>query len=225
MIKKISVLLIAGILVTGCANNMEQGMTGTRSNKGTGTATGAAGGAALGALAGQMLGKDSKSTLIGAGIGALVGGGAGYAWGASRDKQEQELRSRLGNSGISIMRQGEFLKMILPGSASFDSGSSNILPSFYAPLNTIADVLRKYPDSKITVNGYTDATGNYNSNMMLSQSRATNVAMYIASQGVNGGRISYNGYGPSNFIADNSTPQGKALNRRVEIFIMPNDQR
>lgn len=225
MKKGMIMLMIAGTMFTGCENTMEQGLSGQRSNKGTGTATGAAGGAALGALIGQLAGGDSKSTLIGAAIGAGVGGAAGYGWGASRDKQEAELRNSLANTGVTVMKEGNFIKMILPGSASFESGSANISSTFYGPLNSIASVLKKYPESKIAINGYTDNTGNYNTNMSLSHNRAMNVAMYFASQGVNGNRIAYQGYGATNFVADNTTPQGKALNRRVEVYIMPGDQK
>lgn len=218
-------LLLTGILLTGCTNTMEQGLSGSRSNMGTGAGTGALGGAAAGALAGQLIGGDTRATLIGAAIGAGVGTVTGLSWGASRDRQEAELRNALAGTGVTVGRSGEFILMTLPGSATFDSGSANISPTFFGPLNSITNVLVKYPESRVVVNGHTDSTGSLSTNMTLSQQRAMNVATYFTSRGVAGNRVAFQGLGPNQPIADNGTPQGRALNRRVEIFIMPNDRR
>ncbi|MBP6322716.1 MAG: OmpA family protein [Fusobacteriaceae bacterium] len=207
--KSIIVSMASLILLSGCANLEQSG----NQNKATGTA----GGAALGALAGQLIGKDTKSTLIGAGIGAL----AGLGWGAYKDKQEQELRERLKYTDVSVSREGDYIKLTLPGGVTFQTNSSNISPSFKEPLNSIASVLTQYPDSKIVVSGFTDNVGSPEYNAQLSQQRALSVSRYLTTRGVASGRLMSTGYGATNFIADNSTPEGRAMNRRVEIKILP----
>ncbi|MGL4969688.1 MAG: glycine zipper domain-containing protein, partial [Fusobacteriaceae bacterium] len=129
---------------------------------------GGLGGAALGAIVGQAIGKDTKGTLIGAGIGAL----AGMGWGAYRQKQEEELRTRLSNSGIQISRDGDALSLYLPGGVTFPTNKYSINNGFYGPLNEIAYVLSKYPESIIQIAGFTDNTGDYNYNIDLSRKRA-----------------------------------------------------
>ena len=79
--------------------------------------------------------------------------------------------------------------------------------------------MNKYPETKIQVSGYTDNTGNPNSNLNLSLQRAQSVANYLAAQGVSPSRISSIGYGDRNPVASNATSEGRALNRRVEINI------
>lgn len=184
-------------------------------------AKGTVGGAALGAIVGQVIGKDTKGTLIGAGIGAL----AGMGWGAYRQKQEEELRTRLANSGIQISRDGEALSLYLPGGVTFPTNKYNINSGFYAPLNEIAYVLSKYPESIIQIAGFTDSTGDYNYNIDLSRKRASAVADYLISQRIDSRRMAVGGYGPEYPIASNNTSEGRARNRRVEIKILPPNKR
>ncbi|MGL5231713.1 MAG: OmpA family protein [Fusobacteriaceae bacterium] len=179
--------------------------------------SGTLGGAAMGALAGQLIGKDSKSTAIGAGIGAL----AGLGWGAYKDKQAEELSRNLQNTEVGVVQEGDSIKLTLPGGVSFPSGSSQISSSFYGPLNSIANTLKQYPESRVVVSGFTDNTGSPEGNADLSQRRAQSVARYLTGKGVASGRLMSTGYGASNFIASNSTPEGRAMNRRVEIKILP----
>lgn len=178
---------------------------------------GALGGAALGAIAGQLIGKDTKGTLIGAGIGAL----AGMGWGAYRQKQEDELRSRLANSQVQIKRDGEALSLYLPGGVTFPTNGYTINGAFNGPLNEIAYVLRSYPESVVQIAGFTDNTGNYNYNIDLSKKRANSVAQFMTRAGVDSRRMRVGGYGPEYPIASNATAEGRAKNRRVEIKILP----
>ncbi len=209
--KSIIISITSLILVTGCTNT-QQGSGDTNYKAG-----GALGGAALGALAGQLIGKDTKGTLIGAGIGAL----AGLGWGAYKDKQEQELREKLKYTDVKVSKEGDYIKLTLPGGVTFQTNSSKISPSFQEPLNSISSVLTQYPDSKVMVSGFTDNVGAPEYNAQLSQQRAQSVASYLSRRGVASGRLMSTGYGASNFIADNSTPEGRAMNRRVEIKILP----
>ena len=88
-------------------------------------------------------------------------------------------------------------------------------------LNRIAQSLNNYPETRIQVNGYTDSTGKDAHNQESSQRRANAVAQYLIGQGVSSSRIIANGFGSSNPIASNSTPDGRLQNRRVEIKILP----
>lgn len=211
---KKSAVLLAGLVLVGCTNspfvNQETGGV-NRKTQGT------LGGAAAGALAGQLIGGNTRGTLIGAGIGAL----AGLGWGAYRDKQEDELRARLRNSNVNVTREGDYINLTLPGGVSFQTNSATISSSFYEPLNSIAAVLTQYPESRIQVSGFTDNVGAAEYNQTLSQQRASSVANYLVRRGVASGRMSSTGYGASNFIASNSTADGRAQNRRVEVRILP----
>ena len=207
--KIVSSLLIATTLISCTATDDIGGFSGR--TKGT------AGGAAVGALVGQVIGKDTKSTLIGAGVGSLLG----LTWGAYLDRQEAALKDSLKGSPVEVSREGESLNINLPGGVTFASDSATISSSFYGSLNEIAKVLTQYPESKILVNGYTDSTGGDAHNQALSERRASSVASYLSAQGVSYNRIIVTGYGKSNPIATNSTEAGKQANRRVEVKIVP----
>lgn len=181
------------------------------------TTKGGLGGAATGALVGQLIGKDTKGTLIGAGVGAL----AGLGWAVYRDRQEAELRNRLKNTGVQVMKMGESLNLTLPAGSTFAINSANIVSNFYSPLNSIAYVFSKYNETRIEIYGYTDSTGNADYNVQLSQKRADNVRNYLIAQGISPDRIVAVGYGSSNPVASNATEEGRAENRRVEIKILP----
>lgn len=210
--KIISSILIATTLI-GCTATDEIGGF-------SGRAGGTAGGAAAGALIGQLIGKDTKSTLVGAGIGSLVG----LTWGAYLDKQEAALKDSLKDTPVQVAREGENLNINLPGGVTFATNSDSIAANFYSPLNEIAKVLVQYPESKILVNGYTDSTGGDAHNQALSERRAESVANYLIAQGVAFNRVIATGYGKANPIASNATEEGKQANRRVEVKIIPLNQ-
>lgn len=193
------------------------GCTGFEAGNGGYTTGGAAGGAAVGALAGQIIGKDTKGTLIGAAVGSLLGMG----WGAYKDNQARELKAALKGTQAEVRNDGNALVVNLPGGVTFASDSANISSGFYYALNGIAQTLVRYPETRIQVNGYTDSTGGDAHNQELSQRRANSVAQYLISQGVSSNRIVANGFGSSNPIASNATPEGRQANRRVEVRILP----
>lgn len=101
--------------------------------------------------------------------------------------------------------------------ANFATGSSRLLPGAGAKLDEVVRAAREVPDMNITVTGYTDSTGNAQANVRLSQARAEAVKAYLVGQGVAAGRISTDGKGAADPIADNATAEGRARNRRVEI--------
>lgn len=183
--------------------------------------TGALGGAAVGALAGQLIGRNSKGTAIGAGIGAL----AGLGWGAYKQKQQEEFQRSLANSNVRVSSSGDAIKLNLPGGVTFNTNSATISSGFYNSLDSIANVLIRYPESSIQVAGFTDSTGDYSYNMELSKNRAAAVANYLARRGVDPSRLLVFGYGPEYPVATNGNAQGRSMNRRVEVIVLPPNAR
>jgi len=178
-------------------------------------------GAGIGALAGLataiLVGGDRKKLLLGAGIGALAGGGIGLYM----DKQADKLRMQLQSTGVSVTRNGDNIILNMPGNVTFATNSSNISADFYKVLDSVALVLNEYEKTYVDVIGHTDNTGALQYNQTLSEARASSVARYLESQKVISQRIITRGAGPSSPIASNDTPEGRALNRRVEIVLTP----
>ncbi|MDT8925204.1 OmpA family protein [Pseudomonas taiwanensis] len=197
------------VLLSGCALD---GMNKTATYGGVGALAGAAAGALI---AGD--GNRGKGALIG----AVLAGGAGAGYGYYADKQEAELRQQLAGTGVDIQREGDSIKLIMPGNVTFKTNSSDIASNFYSPLNQVSASLKQYDKTTISVVGYTDNTGPRQYNMNLSQQRAQNVAQYIISQGVGGHRLMIHGAGPDQPVASNSTEEGRSQNRRVEIDLRP----
>ncbi len=187
------------------------------------TAVGAGLGAAVGALGGLLIAKNKsgsdkrKAVLIGAGIGALTGGGIG----AYMDRQEQELRQQLINSGVGVSRVGNAIVLNMPSNVTFATGQDTVNPQFIGVLNSVAIILRKYDQTLLDVDGHTDDRGAADYNQGLSERRAVNVAQYLAAQGIDGRRLLVVGFGETRPVAANTTEAGRATNRRVEIRISP----
>lgn len=187
------------------------------------TAAGAGIGAAIGAVSGLIIAKDKggndrrKAALIGAGIGALVGGGIGNYM----DQQEQELRQQLLNTGVSVTRNGNEIILNMPSNVTFATDQDALSPEFYPVLNAVAIVLNKYPRTLLDVDGHTDNTGDAAYNQALSERRAVSVATYLNQRQVDARRLRIIGFGESRPIADNASSAGRAANRRVEVRISP----
>ncbi|MHC5307127.1 OmpA family protein [Bartonella sp. LJL80] len=217
MLKKIGILFLSGSVLAACTTTNPY----TGESQISKTAGGATIGAVAGALGGLMVGGSSRAqrnaVLIGAGVGALGGGLIGNYM----DRQESELRAQLQGSGVSVTRNGDQILLNMPGNITFNTDQDAVRPQFYPVLNSVGLVLKKYEKSLVDVLGYTDSTGSLQHNQDLSQRRALSVANYLNSQGIDGRRLSVVGYGPSNPIASNATPDGRSQNRRVEIQISP----
>jgi len=200
------------VAITGCTTNPYTGEQ-EASNKGKGAGIGAAAGALIGAIAGG----SRRSVLIGAGVGALTGLGVG----AYMDKQEDKLRAQLQGTGVSVTRSGDNIILNMPGNITFATGSSNINAYFYQILNSVALVVNEFEKTYIDITGHTDNVGAADFNQQLSEKRATSVARYLESQQVLPQRIVTRGMGLEAPIASNDTPEGRALNRRVELMLTP----
>lgn len=213
-LKLIAAATIAAFAVTACTTDP---YTGER--KAAKTGMGAGIGAAVGAVGGVIIGGSNKrkSALIGAGVGALAGAGVG----AYMDAQEAKLRRQLQGTGVSVTRDGNNIILNMPGNITFDTDSPAIKPDFNEVLNSVALVLKEYNKTYVDVIGHTDSTGSAAYNQTLSERRAESVANALNSRGVIRERIMTSGMGPRYPIADNATPQGRALNRRVEIALVP----
>ncbi|MBO1039495.1 OmpA family protein [Brucella pituitosa] len=216
MLKKIGIALIGATFLAGCTTDPYTG-----DQKVSNTAGGAAIGAAVGALGGLMVGGSSRAqrnaVLIGAGIGALGGG----AIGNYMDRQESELRNQLQGTGVSVTRNGDQIILNMPSAITFDTDQDQVKSQFYPTLNSVAIVLRKFNQTLVDVIGHTDSTGSASYNQGLSQRRASSVASYLGSQGIDPRRFAVIGLGASQPVATNATPDGRAQNRRVEIQISP----
>ncbi len=179
------------------------------------TAIGGAGGAGLGYLLGSVIGGRT-ARILGAGIGGVAGGAIGY----QKDKQIKELRESTAGSGIDVTDNGDGILLNLPD-VTFAVDSTEISPSFQSALDRVAQSMVQYPDSLIDVYGHTDSTGSDQYNMALSQRRADAVSRYLISRGVSSARLQAKGMGESYPVADNTTADGRARNRRVEVKITP----
>lgn len=179
---------------------------------------GAAIGAVAGALAGAtFIGGNRKAAIISAGVGALSGGLIGNYM----DEQNAKLRQRLQGTGVSVTKVGDQIILNMPGNVTFASNSSDISSGFYAVLDSVALVLNEFDQTYVDVVGHTDSTGSDELNRELSNRRAGSVANYLRSQNVLPERLATRGMGPSSPIAGNDTPEGRSLNRRVEIVLVP----
>lgn len=209
--KKLIPVLIIGAVITGCAR---QSATTGEQEMST-TAKGAIGGAVTGAIIGAAAG-DKKGAIYGALGGAAIGAGVGNYF----DRQEEALRQELLNSGVQVKRISENeLQLVMARGIGFQSGQYALDSSIFSTLNGVAKVLQEYPDTTLQIIGHTDSTGGNELNQVLSERRAESVGSYLNQQGVKSGRLSTRGYGERRPIADNKTASGRAVNRRVEIYI------
>jgi outer membrane protein OmpA-like peptidoglycan-associated protein len=209
--KSVIVLLIVAMAVfaVGCSASKK-------------TKTGAAIGAAAGGVLGGIVGKQAGNTLAGAIVGAAVGGAAGAYIGNYMDKQADEMKEDI--DGAKIERVGEGIKITFDSGILFDVNKATLKPIAMDNLNKLAEILNKYEDTNILIEGHTDNTGADEYNMELSEKRAKSVSNYLASLNVDPTRFTIMGYGESQPIATNDTVEGRALNRRVDLAIMANEK-
>jgi outer membrane protein OmpA-like peptidoglycan-associated protein len=195
----------------------------TGEEKTTNTAKGAGIGAGAALVISYIANKDksaaerNKRMLRDAGIGAIVGGGVGYYM----DTQEAKLRKQLRSTGVSVERDGDNINLIMPGNITFPTAGSSLKADFYEVLDSVALVLEEFDKTIIVVAGYTDSQGSDAYNQRLSEERASSVASYLKGKKITPARFEVVGFGEKNPIADNATAEGRALNRRVELTLLP----
>ncbi len=191
---------------TGCANMSE-------------TQKGTAIGAAVGAVAGVAVGnkdKKGKNAAIGAGVGAL----GGYIWSQQMEKKKKEMEAATEGTGISVSQTADNqLKVNIPSDFSFDTSSYAIKANMEPVLNQFANGLGANANTVVRIVGHTDNTGTLKINQPLSENRAMSVRNYLMNRGMNGAQITTTGVADSQPVSSNATVEGRAQNRRVEIFL------
>lgn len=183
-----------------------------------GAGIGAAAGAAVGALSGVAADEHvARNALIGAGVGALGGAAVGHYM----DRQEAQLRRRLEETGVRVQREGNEIRLIMPGNVTFDVDSARVRPEFDRVLADVGLVLKEFQKTYVRVEGHTDSQGPADYNEDLSRRRAQSVARSLINEGVRSERFIIRAFGERQPIATNATSSGRQKNRRVEIQLVP----
>ena len=210
IIVSLSAIAIGLSGLSGCAN-----MTETQKTTGTGAAIGAVAGGLIGAATG-----GGKSAATGAAIGAAAGAGGGYLWSKHMEEQKAAMEQATQGTGVSVSQTADNrLKLDIPSDVSFDTGRYDIKPNLRPILDRFATTLNQNPVTTVTIIGHTDTTGTDAINNPLSVNRAASTRDYLVARGVATSRIAIDGRGSREPVADNKTAEGRAKNRRVEIFV------
>ena len=219
--KKISIVAMATILVMGSMFTSCEAVKNTNQTQ-RGAGIGAVAGAVLGGVLGNNLGKGGKGAM-GAVLGGVIGGVAGGVIGNKMDKQARQIDEVL--PGAEVVRVGEGIKLVLNENAvRFDTNKSSLTAAAKGNLDKLVPVFAEYPDTNITIYGYTDNTGKAEYNLKLSDERAAAVKNYLNSKGVASSRFQVTGLGIADPIASNETLEGRSQNRRVEFAITANEK-
>ena len=199
---------LTALFISGCAN-----MSDTQRRTATGAGVGALAGAVISSATG---GSAGTGAVIGAGVGAL----GTYVWSQNMERQKREMEQATQGTGVSVSQtQDNQLKLDIPSDISFVVGRSDVKGNFAPVLDRFAASLRANQSTDVRIVGHTDNTGSDAINNPLSVDRATSTRNYLTMRGVSGQRIQVEGQGSYQPIASNSTPAGRAQNRRVEIFV------
>ncbi len=211
---------VVSVMIGGCAS------TGT-SNTTDGVVTGSLAGAAIGGLAGGA----GRSVAIGAAVGALAGGAIGY----SLDQQANDIAKSLGtgvnndplaymdpNQDLIVSNNGKFVRIMFRERMMFPTDSAILTSSASRNVGKVGRILQRYPDTIVHVAGFTDNRGDYNYNRKLSTKRAETVSKRLYREHINNRSYTV-GCSYDNPIVPNNTEKNMALNRRVEIFLYPNN--
>ncbi|WP_299048036.1 OmpA family protein [uncultured Polaribacter sp.] len=219
-INKISIVALA-LLVTVSFSNCEA--TKNANNKQKGGVIGAGAGALLGAIIGNNVG-NGKNSKIGAVIGGVVGGGAGVLIGKKMDDQAKKIETEVPGAEVERVDDGIVVTFDENSGVYFDTNKSDINAKSKANLDKLAKVFLEFPDTKIVVVGHTDSSGRDDYNLILSEKRAKSVTAYLINDGVAESRFETLWYGETKPKYDNTTAEGRAKNRRVNLAIVPDEK-
>lgn len=215
-LKTIAAVFMAASLLVGCE------ATKNANNKQKGAVIGATSGAVLGGV----IGNNTKggNTALGAIIGGVVGGAAGGYIGNRMDKQAKQIEQEI--PGAEVERVGEGINVTFDESSGvyFDSEKYSVNAKSQETLNKLIAIFKEYPDTNVLVEGHTDNTGSESYNLTLSKNRAQAVTSYLVNNGLSSGRFDTKWYGESQPKYDNTTEDGRAKNRRVELAIVANEK-
>lgn len=207
--------LVAGLTLVAFGLAACAGMSDTQRR----TATGAGIGTAVGAIIG-----GSQSGSKGVRNGALIGGAAAalgtYIWSSRMEEQKRAMEESTRGTGVQVTQTAEnLLQLEIPSDISFDINKADIRADFRPILDRFAQTLVANPAATVQIIGHTDSTGSDAINNPLSVNRAASTREYLASRGVQPSRVQIDGRGKNDPIADNGTVEGRAKNRRVEIYV------
>lgn len=209
----IPAMALCVLLSTGCSS---------WTNTGKGAAIGGGGGAALGAGIGALIG-GGKGAAIGSAIGAAVGTGAGVLIGKKMDKQQAELQAELAKQAeikqVTDENGLQAIQVTFNGGILFPTNGTTLSASARTDLSKFAASLINNPGTNVQIYGYTDDTGSLAVNERVATGRADAVRNYLLNSGVAATRLSAEGLPMQDYIASNATAEGRAQNRRVEIYI------
>lgn len=212
-VASLTAVTFAASALVGCA-----GMSETQRDTGTGAAIGAVAGAVIGRTTAG--GNKGKSTATGAAVGAALGAAGGYLWSQRMQEQKAAMEQATAGTGVEVSQTADNqLKLDIPSDISFDVGRYDIKPNMRPVLDRLATTLKQHPVTTISIVGHTDSTGSDAVNNPLSVNRASATRDYLVARGVSASRIAIDGRGSSEPVADNATVAGRAMNRRVEIFV------
>lgn len=210
--------LTAVMMLTGCSS---------MNNTGKGALIGGGGGAALGAGLGAIIG-GGKGAAIGSAIGAGVGAGAGALIGRKMDKQQQELERQLAESAtveqVKDANGLQAIKVTFNNGILFPTNGTTLSENAKSELSQFAVSLKNNPQTNVQIYGFTDNTGSMAVNQKVADGRSGAVKSYLINSGVDFTRLSSQGVPMASYVASNDTPEGRAQNRRVEIYITANEQ-
>lgn len=215
--KAAAVLAGLAILLAGCQTLDPYTGEENTSNTARNAWIGAAAGAVVGLISGDDAVERRQYAMIGAGIGALAGGAVGQY----QDRQEAALRAELQGTGVSVNRMGDNITLNMPGNITFATDSADLNSQFFEVLGSVTKVLKEFDQTVVEVAGHTDSTGSEDYNQRLSERRAQSVVDYFKSRKILEARLITVGMGELRPVADNSTADGRQLNRRVEITLVP----
>lgn len=214
----IGALSLSLLLSAGC-NSM--------TNMGKGALIGGGGGAGLGAGIGALIG-GGKGAGIGAAIGAAVGAGAGTLIGRKMDKQKQELERQLADKAavetVTDQNGLEAIKVTFNSGILFPTNGTSLNTAERQSLAGFASNLINNPETNVQIFGYTDNTGSMQVNERVSTGRADAVRNFLVNSGVSAARVTAQGIPMADYVASNDTAEGRAQNRRVEIYITANQK-
>lgn len=216
--KSLLITLVTALGVAACATD-----SAGRRQPMTDAQRGAIIGAATGAVVGGIASKNRTKGVL---LGAVGGGLAGTAVGSYMDKQKQDLDKALASERSAGAIQvdklgGDIVRVTMTDQTAFDFDSAQIKPGFTSTMDKISDIVNRYGKTHLTIVGHTDNVGTDAYNKSLSERRAQAVSQYFGSHGVIPERLAAEGKGESAPRASNNTPEGRRLNRRVEIYIEP----
>lgn len=210
LIISLSTIAIGVATLSGCAN-----MSETQRTTATGGAIGAVAGAAIGAATG-----GGKGAAAGAVVGGALGAGGGYLWSQRMQEQKATMEQATAGTGVGVSQTADNrLKLDIPSDVGFDSGRYDIKSNLSPILDRFATTLNQNPVTTVNIVGHTDSSGSDAINQPLSVNRASATRDYLVARGVAANRIAIDGRGSREPVADNGTAAGRAMNRRIEIYV------